>query len=126
MNKLIVKKILGFKDPVQTFVINAKQSDTNREIFIQIVDELTLADFSEVTSAYLHYIYLKNEKENIIDLSSTTDKDNSSVTLLLTKEILSMDGTILCEIVLKDNDNNIIITTNTFMIKVNNIGGGYS
>lgn len=122
MNKIITKKILGFMDETQTFLINSKISDSNRYVEIQIVDELTLVDFSDVSSATLHCLNENNADEKCIDIS-TVNNEISSVTLPLSDFSI---GANLCEIVLKDNEDKIILTTNTFVVKVQNLGGDCS
>ena len=120
MNKLIIKKTLGYKDPIQTFVINTKPYDTNREVEVQIADEISLVDFVNVYTANLCCLNIDDTYENCIDLSSTINKTNSSVTFSLSNFSI---GENLCEIILKDNDDKIILITNTFMIKVRKLGG---
>jgi hypothetical protein len=118
MNKLVTKKILGFKDPTQTFVINIKQSDTNREITIQIVDELTLFDFSDITTAILYY------DNHILDLTNCINKENSSITFSMNEIAFNTVGDLHCEIVLKDKNGNNILITNKFLIRIKSLGGG--
>lgn len=117
MNKLTTKKILGYRDATQTFVINAKQSDTNRQFEVQIVDELTLVDFTNVTTAILYF------DNNSIDITYAMNKDTSSFLISLNEEILSSIGDVCCEIVLKDSNDEIILTTNTFVIKIKGLKG---
>lgn len=120
MNILTTKNILGFKDETQTFVLNVKQSDTNRQFEVQIVDELTLIDFTNVATATLYY---DNKSMNITDY---IDRNRSSFIIPLNEQLLSSIGNLYCEIVLKDNNNVKILTTNTFVIKVKGLGGGCS
>ena len=116
--KTTTKKILGFLDDTQTFLINAKQSDTNRIIIIQIVDELTLVDFTDVSTATLHY------GDNSMDITDVMNRDDSSFTIHLSEEMLSSIGDLQCEIVLKNSKNINILTTNTFTIRINDLRGG--
>ncbi len=124
MNKLIIKKILGYSDSLQTFVITTKNCDTNRILQVQIVNELTLFDFEKVKSAFLSYRHIYSETSNELDISSSIDVLNSAVSINLSDDIISKSGIILCEIVLLDDNDNIILTTNTFKIKIKDIGGG--
>lgn len=117
MNNILAKKILGFKDKTQTFVVNAKPSDENRFLEVQIVDELTLVNFNDVTTAVLYY------GNNFIDITSYMDKSMSSFVIPLTK-LLSSTGNLYCEIVLKDKNDINILTTNTFVIKIKSLKGG--
>lgn len=121
MSKLITHKILGFKDSMHSFVLTTK-INTHNELVIQIVDELTLANFSNVSSAYLYYRCYKDEKENCIDLSPTINTKNSSISFLLS-DVFTNKGINICEIVLKDDRNRIILTTNIFVVKVLGLGG---
>ena len=117
MNTIITKKILGFKDETQTFIINAKPSDTNRQFEVRIVDELTLVDFTDVATAILYY------GNNSMDIIAYMNRDKSSFVIPLT-ELLSSTGDLQCEIVLKDSNEINIITTNTFVIRVKEMKGG--
>ena len=119
MNKLLIKKILGFQDETQTFVVNTRQSDTNRDLMIQIVDDITLFDFSDVSTAVLYY------DNNMINLTSYMNKENSSFMFSLCDIIPNAVGSLHCEIVLKDNKGINILTTNSFIIKIKSSGGDY-
>ena len=119
MNKLVIKKTLGFKDATHTFVVNTRQSDTNRDLMIQIVDDITLFDFSNVTTALLCY------DNNIIDVTSYMNKENSSFIFPLCEIIHNAIGNLYCEIVLKDSKGINILTTNSFIIKIKSLGGDY-
>ncbi len=116
--KITTKKILGFLDNTQTFLINAKQSDTNRVIIIQIVDELTLVDFTDVSTAILYYGC------NFMDITDVMNRDDSSFSIPLNEGMLSFTGDLQCEIVLKDSEGANILTTNTFIIRIKNLEGG--
>lgn len=120
MNNLVIKKTLGFKDETQTFVISTKQSDTNREVIIQIVDELTLIDFSNIATVILYY-------ENYsLDLTSSIDRVNNSISFSIDDLAGNLTGDIYCEIVLKDINGNVILITNKFLIRIKEIGGDCS
>ena len=98
-------------------MINARPLDTNREVEIQIVDELTLVDFSDVTTATLCY---NNET---IDITDLMNKNDSSFIIPLSL-FSSSTGDLHCEIVLKDKNDINILTTNTFVIKIKSLKGG--
>jgi len=121
MNKLIINKILGCTDATQTFVVNAKRQDTRREICIQLVDELTFLDFTNVSSAFLNYQNSSSNTTHSIDVTSAIDKAASSITFTLPEEILSDTGVLLCEFVLKDKNEKTFLNTNTFTIKIKNL-----
>ncbi len=77
----------------ETFLINAKQSDTNKIIVIQLVDELTLVDFTDVTTAILYY------GSNYTDITDAMNRDDSSFAIPLNEEMSSSIGDLRCEIV---------------------------
>lgn len=122
MKKLIHKKTLGFKDKTQTFTINAKPTDINRSVVIQIVDELTLVNMTNFKKAYMYYKMYDNVEEKFLDLSSTINVTDSTVTLTL-NDLIDVEGLVLCEIVFKDDEEKTILTTNTFFVKVRKLGG---
>lgn len=121
MNRLTTNKILGCTDATQTFVINTKKQDTNRELHIQLVDELTFLDFTNVSAAFLNYKNSSSNTVHSIDVTSAIDKAASSITFTLPEEILSYTGILLCEFVLKDKDAKTFLTTNTFTIKIKDL-----
>lgn len=122
MKELTHKKILGFKDGTQTFTINAKQSDTSRKVVIQIVDNLTLVDMTNIKFAHLYYKMYDSGEEKFIDVSSTINTSDSTVTLSLS-DLIDVEGLVFCEIVFKDKEEKTILTTNTFFVKVKVLGG---